>query len=381
MLKVAIVGAGAIAKTHLESYLGITDVKIVALCDKFTFKAEELVSSYNLVALVYDDIERMLKNETPDVVSICLPPSLHASSSILAMNAGANVICEKPMAVSLEECDKMIEAAKANNVLLSVVCQNRFRTPIQKIKNLLSSGIAGQLYAAEIKSLWWRGDNYYDLYWRGTWKNEGGGCLLSHSVHYLDLMLYFLGMPKSVSATIMNLKHSNSECEDYSVALFDYDGIPVSFTSSLVDHGSEQKIHFDCENASFDLPWQVNSVKALENGFPENNAEMEEKINRFFNSIPELELEHHIAQISNFIAAINKKETLIGTAEEGRKVIEVAMAIYKASVTGSKVIFPLSADDEIYTKDGLNRLMPHFNEKKKNVENFSTNEISFARKY
>lgn len=381
MTRVAILGAGAIARIHIAAYKRLEGrCRVVAVVDKFADKAEALIREAGLDARAYADIDEMLAAERPDAVSVCLPPSMHAAFAVKAAEAGAHVLCEKPMASSLEECDAMIAAASKAGVLLSVVCQNRFRTPMARMRRLLESGQAGKLLAADIRSLWWRGDNYYDIWWRGTWEMESGGCFMSHSVHYLDLMAWALGMPDGVEARIMNVAHGNSQCEDHGIALFDYGGTPVSFTSSLVDHGSEQKLHFDCERASWEIPWKASASRALPNGFPEEDARTVEELGKAYESGPAVPVEGHDAQIANFVDAIQGAAPLLTPGEDGRRVVELIMGVYQSSALGRKVLFPLTKDDPVYTKDGLLALMPHFHEKTRSVDNFATDKITFARK-
>ena len=147
------------------------------------------------------------------MVSVCLPPSAHCEAAIHALNHGCHVLVEKPMASSLEECDKMIRAAGENNRLLSVVCQNRFKTPMERVHRMLEEGTGGRVTHAIVNSLWWRGENYYDLWWRGTWESECGGSFTSHSVHHIDLLQWMMGMPESVMACMRNVGHHNSELE------------------------------------------------------------------------------------------------------------------------------------------------------------------------
>jgi len=99
------------------------------------------------------------------------------------------------MAASLEECDEMIEAARRSDRVVSVVAQNRFRTDMMKLKQVVDSGLAGKILHAQVDSYWWRGQTYYDLWWRGTWEREGGGCTLNHAVHHLDALQWMMGMP------------------------------------------------------------------------------------------------------------------------------------------------------------------------------------------
>ena len=138
-----------------------------------------------------------------DLAVILTPPFAHAEATITALDAGINVLIEKPMATSLEECDAMISAAEKNGKLLSVVAQNRYKSPMMKLKAVLDSGLAGEIQHAQVNSFWWRGQKYYDLWWRGTWEKEGGGCTMNHAVHHIDLFHWMMGMPE-ISSSIHN---------------------------------------------------------------------------------------------------------------------------------------------------------------------------------
>ena len=377
---IIIIGTGAIARVHIEAYKSMGDCRIVALCDLFVEKAENLIAEMALEgAVAYKDYKEALTLGDADIVSICLPPGLHAQVAIDALNAGKHTLVEKPMATSLEECDLMIEAGKKNGKLLSIVCQNRFMTPMMKMKQLLDSGQAGPIRYANINSYWWRGQSYYDLWWRGTWENEGGGCTTSHATHHLDLMQWMIGMPTEATAVITNMVHSNSESEDLSMAIFRYPDKMAQLTATLLMHGEEQSMVFTGDKAKVSIPWSVQANKELENGFPMEDAETKASVQAYYDSLSELEVEGHPAQISNFIRSIDGEETLLVTGEEGRKTIELIMATYKSSVTKAPVKLPLSKDDVFYTKAGLVSQMPKFFEKKRSVENFTTDKISLGR--
>ena len=377
---VIIIGTGAIARIHVEAYKHFDDCRIVALCDLFVEKAEKMIEEMDIQgAVAYKDYKDALASVDDGIVSICLPPSLHAQVCIDALNAGKHVLVEKPMATSLEECDRMIEAAKKNGKLLSVVCQNRFKTPMMKMKQLLDSNTVGTIRYANVNSYWYRGQSYYDLWWRGTWEQECGGCTTSHATHHIDLMQWFIGMPTEVVAVTANMVHTNSECEDLSMAVFRYPDKMAQLTATLLMHGEEQSMVFSGEAAKVSIPWSVQANKELENGFPTEDVLTKDSVQAYYDSLAELDLEGHPAQIRNFLRAIDGQESLLVTGEEGRKTIELIMAIYKSSVIGSAVQLPFAKDDVFYTKDGLISQMPRFFEKKRSVENFSTQEITLGR--
>ena len=195
MFNVAVVGTGNIAPAHVEGLLAFPQrCKIVALCDIYPEKAQAMKEKYGLDCAVFDDHEKMLASGLAiDIVHVCTPPYTHAEIAIHAMDAGKNVVVEKPMATCLAECDAMIEAERRNGVTMGCIAQNRFRNSISKLKDMLDSGMAGKLRVAHVNSLWWRGHCYYDLWWRGLWAKEGGGCTLNHAVHHIDMINWIKG--------------------------------------------------------------------------------------------------------------------------------------------------------------------------------------------
>ncbi len=380
MTNVGIIGAGAIASVHAASYKRFSQrVRVVAVCDVFKDKAEAFIADKVPGAVAFDKVERMLADSNIDAVSICLPPNAHASVAEQALRMGKHVLVEKPMASSLQECDAMIAAARESGKLLSVVSQNRFKTPIVRMKRMIDGGDLGKVLYANFDSLWWRGQVYYDLWWRGTWEQESGGCFMSHAVHYLDLMHMLLGMPKRVHAAIANVGHNNSECEDVGTAVFDYGNKLVQFNCSLVSHGERQSIRIEGEKGSIAVPWELSASCSLPNGFPQENQIEKARLEHVYNAIPELLLEGHDAQISNFLGAIEGVEPLIIDGAEGRKTMELVMGIYKSAVSGHPVDLSITADDVFYTKATMIAAMPKFNTKRKSVENFSTSEITLGR--
>ncbi|MDD4039214.1 MAG: Gfo/Idh/MocA family oxidoreductase [Sphaerochaeta sp.] len=382
MIRIGIVGAGAIAAVHIDGFLQFGAMcEVAAVCDTYVEKAQSLITEKNLNAKAYADIQTMLTEGALDAISICLPPNLHASVAIQALAGKKHVIVEKPMAGSLEECDHMIAAAKENNRLLCVVSQNRWKTQLANVKRIMDEGLLGKVVHASFDSLWWRGGVYYDLWWRGTWEQEAGGVFTSHSVHYLDLMQMLFGMPKRVQAFIGNVNHTNSECEDIGFAVFTYEDKVINFTSSLVSHGEKQAIVINGEKASVTIPFSVSAYNSLPNGFPEPNKELEQQIHRRYEELGNLALEGHPAQLLNFLLAIEGKEALALDGNTGRQTIELIHAVYKSAVQQRPVDLPLEPSDPFYTKEGLVQSMPRFHTKGRSVENFSTSKISLGRDF
>ncbi len=377
MLRVAIVGTGGIADSHIQGYLKFRDrCEIVALADIYPEKAAQKAAKYGLNAKVYPDHRALLDRACFDVASVCLPPYVHAGVTIDLLNEGKHVLTEKPMATCLQECDQMLETARANGRLLSIVAQNRFKTPMMRFKKLIESGIAGRIVHAQVDSFWWRGTNYYDLWWRGTWEKEGGGCTLNHAVHQIDLFQWMIGMPKSLQAVVANVAHGNSEVEDFSTAVLFYsDGSIGQITASLLHHGEPQQFVIQGERAMLAAPWKVVASRQRENGFPEDNPALAAEIQSYYESLPALAYEGHDGQIANFLAAIEGREQLVVDGVAGRNTIELVTAIYASGFTGARVSLPLAPASPFYTREGILKRAPHFHEKAKSVEGFANDEI------
>ncbi|GAB3089981.1 Gfo/Idh/MocA family protein [Isoptericola nanjingensis] len=372
MLTIGIVGTGGIARAHVDGYQRFAgECEIVALCDPAPGRAEAMRAELGLDgARVYTDAAEMLAaGQHLDLVSVATPPSTHAALSIQALEAGVDVLVEKPMAPSLEECDAMIAAAQDNGRLLSVVAQNRFRDDIATLKEVLDSGLAGPVTHAQVSSAWWRGTEYYDLWWRGTWEREGGGCTLNHAIHHLDMTLWMLGSPKAVTSVLTNAAHENAEVEDLSVSVLQYDRALAEVTASVVSHGEEQAIVVQGRNARVSQPWKVEANLANPNGFPadEDDTERVAQIEAVAAAHRPLEHTGHAGQIADMLDAVRERRRPAVDGDAGRRAIELVTAIYEAGIERRTVDLPLSPDDPYYRTGTLLERAPRFFEKTASV--------------
>lgn len=384
MIRVAIIGTGNISAAHINAYLAFPErCKIVALCDIYPEKALEKKKKYELEAEVVDTHEKLLGRDDIDLVSICTPPYCHAQIAVNFLKAGKNVIVEKPMAASLEECDQMIAASEISGKTLAVIAQNRFKDPIMRLKHVLDSGMIGRVLHTQVDSFWWRGHSYYDLWWRGLWEKEGGGCTLNHAVHHIDMLGWMLGKPTKVQALLSNAGHDNAEVEDISIAALQYPkGAVAQVTSSVIHHGEEQQVIFQGEKARISAPWKVYASTSMENGFPIENTELEKDLEAYYDSLPSLKYTGHEGEIDNVLTAIETGTQPLITGESGRLTIELITAIYKAGFEKRTVELPITKEDEYYSVKGIQKNAIHFYEKTASVIDFgSQQEITVGSNY
>ena len=372
MIKVAVIGNGGICPAHIGAYLQFPDrCRIVALVDIIPGKAEKMKERFSLDCETYLDHHDILDLDI-DLVDICTPPFTHAEIAVNALRAGKNVVCEKPMAASLEECDAMLKARNESGKKLTVIAQNRFRKEIRDIKALVDSSIAGKVRDVRIDSFWFRAHSYYDLWWRGTWEKEGGGCTLNHAVHHIDMLGWIMGLPERVTSVLTNTGHDNAEVEDLSVSVMEYPGALATVTASVVHHGEDQKLVFQCEKAMLSAPFDCFASVTHPNGFPEKvpDASFRAEVEAFLAKLPPVLYENHSGQLEAMLTALETGSPVPITGEEGRRTIELITAIYKAGSSHMPVTLPLTKEDPFYTVAGIRANVPHFYEKTASVEDF-----------
>jgi len=231
-LKAAVVGMGGVVPMHTMG-LQALGVPIVAVCDKDAGKANAAAQQFDAVA--YTNYREMLAAGEFDVLHICLPHFLHADVAIDALRAGYHVLCEKPMATTLDDAQRMCDAARETGKHLSIIFQNRYNPGSVLIKETLESGALGKIRGGWFRVNWFRDAAYYaNSDWRGRLETEGGGVVINQSIHTFDLMNFFLGAPLRTDATIANRAHPGIEVEDVAEGVIVYnDGyggeVPVSF--------------------------------------------------------------------------------------------------------------------------------------------------------
>lgn len=212
----AVVGAGMVGSTHVRVIPQIPDAKLIAICDTKLENAQAALKKAELTGIpIYTTQKEMFAKEKIDVVHIATPSGLHMEPALEAIEAGINVICEKPLEITLDRADRIIEAAAKKSVKVACIFQNRWKAENRSIKKAMEENRFGKLTWAGSFTPWFRPEKYYeDVPWRGTWKLDGGGAVMNQSIHSIDLLQWITGPVRRVSAYAGTRCHPKIETED-----------------------------------------------------------------------------------------------------------------------------------------------------------------------
>lgn len=342
---IAIVGAGGIASAHAKAVQQIPDeAKLVAVADIDEDRAQAFAQRYQ-VPVWTTEIDDVLRRDDVHAVHLCVPHHLHAPFAISALQAGKHVLVEKPMAISLEEADQMLAAAKKANRQLGVVFQLRFEPDVRRASQVIRSGAIGTPFYAEVSCLWWRRPVYYEVSWRGKWATEGGGAVINQAVHHVDLLIHLLGMPSEVQAHIATIAH-DIEVEDWCLATLRWqDGLYAVFCASTA-------AELESDVSRMLVLGQYGTIQMFPFRPYSRQEERLLRIAEVYRGIPEREMPGHTALVHDFIRAVRKRRAPQVSGVEGRHALELVTAIYQSALTGEPVRIPLSPQSPCYTNAG-----------------------------
>jgi UDP-N-acetyl-2-amino-2-deoxyglucuronate dehydrogenase len=339
-LRFGIIGAGNIAPVHAVAINSIEGAELLAVADSNPERGQVLADKFG--GTPYTDYHDLLARSDVDAVTICLPPYLHAPVTLDAAAAGKHVLCEKPMAISLAECDAMIAACEKAGVTLGVVFQGRFEPLALQLKTAIDSGELGQLLWVSANTFWHRTDAYYRSGdWRGILAKEGGGVLMNQAIHAVDLLLWLAGTPARVTAQIRTLNHK-IEIEDCAFASMEYEngklGVIQATTISIPGYPERLEFYGTQGSAIYHkgqgrLEWHFLDVD-------EDHTDSSEASNgaaRPMDILPTA----HIVQFKDFVKAIKEKRPPAITGQDGRHSIELIKAIYRSSQKNTPIALPL----------------------------------------
>jgi UDP-N-acetyl-2-amino-2-deoxyglucuronate dehydrogenase len=355
-LKTAIVGCGKVASTHALAYKALPNSELVAACDISAERAQAFGAKFGING--YTDLAEMLQREKIDVLSVCTQHTQHPAAVEAAAAAGVHVIVEKPLAIDLESCNRAIAAAQAAGIKLGVVSQRRWYEPVQRMKAAIDDGKLGKPALVMVTMLGWREPAYYKSDpWRGTWKGEGGGVVVSQAPHYLDLLCWFMGPAVEIHAYWDNYNHPGIEVDDTVVASirFKNGGMGSVVLSNSQKPGLYGKIHVHGSSGA--------SVGAeIDSGSPFISG-VTEKMDPPFNDIWTIPGEeqnikpwteedsnrpwdvmthYHEMQLADFLEAVLEDRAPAVDGEAGRQVVELFTAVYRSQQEHSVLSLPLA---------------------------------------
>lgn len=345
-MKYALIGCGRIAPNHLEAAIN-NNLDIVGLCDILDEHIDVLLEKVGVEKNKYrryTDYKEMLEKERPKLVAIATESGKHAQIALDCLDYGANVIIEKPIALSLKDADAIINKAKEKGLVVCANHQNRFNKSIQKIRSSIEAGDFGRLFYGTAHIRWNREKDYYtQAPWRGTWAQDGGS-LMNQCIHNIDLLRWMLGDDiVEVTAYTDNLNHDYIEAEDLGIALVKFKngayGI-IEGTTDIYPKNLEETLYLFGEKGTVKAGGK--SVNILEEWIFEGQEENAEKIKEEYSEMPKnIYGFGHTPLYKNVIEAINNNTKPLVDAEAGRRALELVLAIYKSAKEGRPVKLPL----------------------------------------
>ncbi|CAM5655111.1 Inositol 2-dehydrogenase/D-chiro-inositol 3-dehydrogenase [Streptomyces tendae] len=253
--RVAVVGTGAIVTgSHLPALAAHADrTELVAAVDVDPARLAAFCARVPGDVAGYASTGAMLDAVRPDLVLVGTPPSLHREQTVAALEAGAWVLCEKPLWLSLAEYDDIAAAEEASGAYASVIFQHRYGSGASHARELITSGELGAPLVAHCQTTWHRDAAYYAVPWRGRWSTEGGGPTMGHGIHQYDLLLHLLGPWAEIRAMASRLVHA-TESEDVSTALVRFEsGALATVINSVLSPDEMSRLRVDCADATVEL--------------------------------------------------------------------------------------------------------------------------------
>lgn len=340
---IGIIGAGNIAQNcHIPSYLKQEDVELVAICDINEARAKEAAERFGFKHY-YVDFNDMLKLKEIDAVSVCTWNNAHAAAAIAAANAGKDILCEKPMAMNVEQAEAMIKAARENNVIFMMGFTNRYRADSKLLKEYIDNGRLGDIYFARAGWLRRRGT---PLGWFTDAEKSGGGPLIDIGVHVIDLTWYFMGKPKPVSVVASTyakfgdyktkgvdrwvaLDHDNPvyNTEDAAAGFIKFDnGASLSFEVSWAINGKDTGIYSQIFGTKAGANLDPLTIYGEEDDYLVDKYPTFSKENNFDN------------EIRHFLDCVKSGAEPISPAEDGLAVQKMLNGIYASAQSGKEIL-------------------------------------------
>jgi len=334
--RTAIIGAGNIAGAHAKAYRSAGDrVELVAAVDVDPERLDAFCDEHGIDGR-HTDPAAMLADAEPDLVSVCTPPGLHAGLSIHAMRAGAWVWCEKPLCASLAELDNVQAVERETGRHTACVFQWRFGSAGRHVRGLITSGALGRPLVGQCVTTWYRGHDYYDRDWRGTFASELGGPTMGHGIHAMDCFLFLAGPWRRVKATAATLDR-DIEVEDVSAAIVEFEsGMVATVLTSILCPRQASSLRLDLQHATVESEhlyhhdaesWNVTATPDTDRATANAWAAFPQ---------PDVPVSH-AAQLAALLDDMDAGRTPETAGDSARQTLELLTAIYKAALTGETV--------------------------------------------
>ncbi|MEV5911148.1 oxidoreductase [Streptomyces sp. WAC 01325] len=335
--RVAVIGTGAIVSgSHLPALRSHGDrAELVAAVDVDPARLAAFRELAGDGVTGYTSTDEMLDAVRPDLVLIGTPPSLHREQTIAALGAGAWVLCEKPLCLSLAEYDDIAAAEEASGAYASVVFQHRYGSGAVHARELIASGELGAPLVAHCQTTWHRDAAYYAVPWRGRWATEGGGPTMGHGIHQFDLLLHLLGPWAEIRAMATRLVH-DTESEDVSTALVRFEnGALATVVNSVLSPQEVSRIRVDCADGTVELThlYGHRNDDWVYTPAPHVSFERAAAWRTPATDVPS----SHTAQLGALLDAHDNGVRPPGSGPDARATLDFAAALYKAAFTGLPV--------------------------------------------
>ena len=334
----AIVGCGLISRLHLAAIEAIDDARLAGVYDADPQAAARTAQEWG--AKAYPTYEALLEDPDVDAVCICTPSFLHVHHARQALKAGRHVLVEKPLALSVEDCDELILLAKQKGVQLGVVSQLRFSPAVRNVRQALEKGLLGRLTRVDLYMKYYRPQSYYDSgAWRGTWEKDGGGALMNQGIHGVDLLLYLMGSVKNIYALCGTLAR-DIEVEDTLSAVIAYQSgaIGVIEASTADWPGAPRRIEINGEYGMITLEEDRIAAFRVDGEDSYRLYEQKESYIATHSDPGRIEPTGHREQLKNFISAVRKDTELLVDAYQGRAAVALVLAAYRSQKLGMPVV-------------------------------------------
>jgi UDP-N-acetyl-2-amino-2-deoxyglucuronate dehydrogenase len=338
-MRIALLGCGRISRNHLDAIAKVEGLTLVAVADRDRARADAVGAEQGVPA--FGSLEEMLAAVPSDLVSICTPSGLHPQHGVVAAAHGRHVLTEKPMAISLEAADQLVQACDAAGVHLFVVKQNRLNPPIQLLKRAVDKGRFGRLYMANVTVRWTRPQEYYDAEpWRGTWEFDGGA-IMNQASHYVDLMQWLVGPVESVMAkTATQARRIEAEDSGVAVMRFRSGALGVLEVNVLTyPRNLEGSITLLGEKGSVKIGGTA--VNKVEHWAFADYDDDDKLVEAASTNPPTVYGFGHEGYYRNVLAVLRGEAKAETDGRAGRKSLELILGIYDSAKTGSEVPIPM----------------------------------------